>query len=253
MICQETRQILDAYFDGELNLAYRLDIDGHLRRCAGCAETLKSYQELRHGIQASTMYYEASTMLKASIRSSLQDTGKAEVSLRRLNRSGKTRWFAIAASIVAVALATAIVLTALSGSSATEVIATEVLDAHLRSMMRDHLVDVSSSDQGALKPWFAGKLDFVPSVRDLTDRGFSLMGGRVEYLNRRPVAALVFRRGQHTINLFVWPASRPDASIHTSTIQGYSLVHCSWLGVTYWAISDLNPSELRELVKYQQK
>jgi anti-sigma factor RsiW len=253
MICQETRQILDAYFDGELDLAYQLDIDGHLRRCAGCAETLRSYQELRHGIHASMMYYEASTKLKASIRSSLQDTGKAEVSLRRLNRSGKTQWFAIAASIVAVALAAAIVLTALSGSSATEVIATEVLDAHLRSMMRDHLVDVSSSDQGALKPWFAGKLDFVPSVRDLTDRGFSLMGGRVEYLNRRPVAALVFRRGQHTINLFVWPASRPDASIHTSTIQGYSLVHCSWLGVTYWAISDLNPSELRELVKYQQK
>jgi anti-sigma factor RsiW len=253
MICQETRQILDAYFDDELDLAYRIDIDGHLRRCGGCAATLKRYQELRHGIQANAMYYEASTKLKASIHSSLQDAGQAEVSCSRLNRSGKTQWLAIAASIVGVAVATAIVLTALSGSSATEVIATEVLDAHLRSMMRDHLVDVSSSDQGALKPWFAGKLDFVPSVRDLTDRGFSLMGGRVEYLNRRPVAALVFRRGQHTINLFVWPASRPDASIHTSTIQGYSLVHCSWLGVTYWAISDLNPSELRELVKYQQK
>jgi anti-sigma factor RsiW len=253
MICQETRQILDAYFDGELDLAYRLDIDGHLRRCAGCAETLKSYQELRHGIQASTMYYKAAAELNASIRILLQDTGKADVSWRRLSGCGKLQWFAIAASIVAVAIATAIVLTALSGSSATEVIATEVLDAHLRSMMRDHLVDVSSSDQGPLKPWFAGKLDFVPSVRDLAEQDFSLIGGRLEYLNRRPVAAFVFRRGQHTINLFVWPAARPDASIHTSTIQGYSLVHCSWLGVTYWAISDLNPGELRELVKYQQR
>jgi len=253
MNCQETRQILDGYFDGELDLVYRLDIDGHLRRCTGCAETLKTYRELRHGIQVGTIYYEAPAELKASIRMSLQDTGKAEVSRRRLNNSGKIQRFAMAASIVAAAIATAIVLTALSGSSATEGIATEVLDAHLRSMMRDHLVDVSSSDQDAVKPWFAGKLDFVPPVRDLTDQGFSLIGGRVEYLNRRPVAALVFRRGQHTINLFVWPASHPDASIHTSTIQGYSLVHCSWLGVTYWAISDLNSGELRELVKYQQK
>ena len=105
----------------------------------------------------------------------------------------------------------------------------------------------------SVKPWFGGKLDFVPPVRDLTDQGFSLMGGRLEYLNRRPVAALVFRHSQHTINLFVWPASRPDTSIHTSTIQGYSLVHCSRLGVTYWAISDLNSGALRELVKYQQQ
>ena len=253
MTCQETHEILDGYFDGELDFVYRLDIDGHFRRCTDCAETLKTYQELRHGIQASTMYYKVPAELKASIRSSFQDTGKAEVFWRRLNRYGKTPWFAIAASIVAIAVAAAIVLTALSGSSATEVIATEVLDAHLRSMMRDHLVDISSSDQDALKPWFAGKLDFVPPVRDLSAQGFSLVGGRLEYLNRHPVAAMVFRHGQHTINLFVWPASRPDTSIHTSTIQGYSLVHCSWLGVTYWAISDLNPSELRELVKYQQK
>ena len=253
MICQETHQMLDGYFDGELDSVYRLDVDGHLRRCTGCAETLTNYQELRYSIQASTMYYKAPVELKASIRSSLQDTRKAKVSWRRLTSSRKTQWLAIAASIVAVGVATAIVLTALSGSSATEVMATEVLDAHLRSMMRDHLLDVSSSDQDAVKPWFAGKLDFVPPVRDLTDQGFSLMGGRLEYLNRRPVAALVFRRGQHTINLFVWPASRPDTAIHTSTIQGYSLVHCSWLGATYWAISDLSSDELRKLVKYQHE
>lgn len=253
MTCQETRQILGGYFDGELDLVYRLDIDGHLRRCIDCAETLKHYQELRHGIQGSTMYYEAPAELKATVRIPLQQNGKAEQSGRRLKRTGKIQWYPIAAIIAAVAIATAIVLTVLSGSSATEVMATEVLDAHLRSMMREHLVDVSSSDQDAVKPWFAGKLDFVPPVRDSTDQGFSLMGGRLEYLNRRPVAALVFRRGQHTVNLFVWPASRPDTSIHTSTIQGYSLVHCSWLGVTYWAISDLNAGELRELVKYQQK
>jgi anti-sigma factor RsiW len=253
MNCQETRQILDGYFDGELDLVYRLDVDGHLRRCTGCAETLKNYQELRHGIQVSTIYYEAPTELKARLQVPFQDTGKAEVPWRRSNSSRKNQWVALAASIVAVTIATAIVLTALSGSSANEVTATEVLDAHLRSMMRDHLVDVSSSDQDAVKPWFAGKLDFVPPVRDLTDQGFSLIGGRLEYLNRRPVAALVFRHGQHTINLFVWPASRPDTSIHTSTVQGYSLVHCSWLGVTYWAISDLNSGDLRQLVKYQQK
>lgn len=155
MICQETHRILDEYFDGELDLVYRLDIDGHLRRCAGCAETLKNYQELRHGIQAGTMYYEAPTELKARIRISLQDTDNAEVSWRPLSGSRTIQWFAIAASVVAVAIATAIVLTALSGSSTTELMATEVLDAHLRSMMRDHLVDVSSSDRDAVKPWFA--------------------------------------------------------------------------------------------------
>src|SRR4029077_1040797 len=104
MICQETGQILDAYFDGELDLAYRLDIDGHLRGCAGCAETLKNYQELRHGIQASTMYYTAPAELKASIRIPFHDTGNMEMSWRRLSGSGKIQWFAIAASIVAVAM-----------------------------------------------------------------------------------------------------------------------------------------------------
>jgi anti-sigma factor RsiW len=253
MNCQDIRKLLDSYFDGELDLVYRLDIDGHLRRCNGCTETLKTYQEVRHGIQASTIYYEAPAELKASIRISVHDTTKADVSWRRVDSAQQTRWFAIASSIAAVTITTAIVLTALLGSSANEVLATEVLDAHLRSMMREHLVDVSSSDQDEVKPWFGGKLDFVPPVRDLTDQGFSLMGGRLEYLNRRPVAALVFRHSQHTINLFVWPASRPDTSIHTSTIQGYSLVHCSRLGVTYWAISDLNSGALRELVKYQQQ
>jgi anti-sigma factor RsiW len=119
--------------------------------------------------------------------------------------------------------------------------------------MANHLTDVSSSDQHTVKPWFNGRLDFSPPVKDLTDRGFPLVGGRLDYLSDRPVAALVYRRQQHFINLFIWPVtSDPDGEKRIMTRQGYHLIHWTGAGMTYWAVSDLNVGELQEFVRILQ-
>jgi anti-sigma factor RsiW len=116
--------------------------------------------------------------------------------------------------------------------------------------MASHMTDVSSSDKHTVKPWFNGKLDFSPSVTDLTDQGFPLVGGRLDYLANRPVAALVYQRRGHFINLFIWPiAPAPDTDQKTSPRQGYHLVHWTKSEMTYWAVSDLNQRELEEFVQ----
>jgi len=130
-------------------------------------------------------------------------------------------------------------------SFADATVGQEVVASHLRSLMATHLTDVPSSDHHTVKPWFNGKLDFSPIVADFGDRGFVLAGGRLDYLGNRPVAALVYRRRQHVINLFTWPTSQPDLAIGAFDQQGYHAFHWTRSHVTYWAASDLNLEELR--------
>jgi anti-sigma factor RsiW len=120
-------------------------------------------------------------------------------------------------------------------------------------MMANHLTDVPSSDQHTVKPWFDGKLDFSPPVIDTTEQGFPLMGGRLDYAGNRPVAALIYQRRKHFINLFVFPASDSSEGGSKITVrQGYNVIHWNRSGMTFWAVSDINLSELQEFTQAVQ-
>jgi len=122
----------------------------------------------------------------------------------------------------------------------------EAVSGHVRSLMAEHLMDVASSDQHTVKPWFDGKLDFAPDVKDFATNGFPLIGGRLDYLGGRAVAALIYRHNKHYINVFVWP-SAGDRKPETTSLRGYSIINTTAHGLRYCFVSDLNAKELGEL------
>src|SRR5207249_3575526 len=202
---------------------------------------------LQGAIKTGSQYYRAPAYLRKRIQSSIRQGDKSE----RVVPAMPWRWLAVAASVVfVVILAWALIPSGLDGE---QLVAQEVVSSHVRSLMVDHVVDVMSSDQHTVKPWFTGKLDFSPTVKNLANEGFPLVGGRLDYLENRSVAALVYQRQNHFINVFIWPSSH-DTHAKTKALarQGYHLVHWSKAGMTYWVVSDLNDTELQEFVRLVQ-
>ena len=243
MSCREAQELIHGYVDGELDLVRNLEMERHFRDCGDCASAHERLRSMRSAM--SIPYFQAPPGLETRIRARVREaSGVAKVAAPR--RPFHWQWAGVAASLIIVALGTWRVA---STNRPADALAQEVLASHVRAMMASHLTDVPSSDRHTVKPWFNGKLDFSPPVGDFADRGFALIGGRLDYLDNRPVAALVYQRRKHLINLFIWPApEQPDRGVEETERQGYHLMRWTKAHMTYWAVSDLNAAELRELV-----
>jgi anti-sigma factor RsiW len=248
MDCKQAQNLIDGYVDGELDLVGNLEIERHFQECALCSQRHETHQALRTAIKAGAPYFKAPEELQKRLHSSLRKAAKAEAAASVLRRP----WISIAGPLAAAAIVVLALVPLLKGPSTEELVAREVLAGHVRSLMADHLSDVASSDRHTVKPWFNGKLDFSPAVEDLAQQGFPLVGGRLDYLNNRPVAALVYHRQKHVINLFIWPATGSDSDVKKETRQGYHLFHWNRSGMTYWAISDVEENQLQEFVQQVQ-
>ena len=160
------------------------------------------------------------------------------------------RWTNMGAAFAVGVVASLVVMLTLLGAGEEDRLAQAVLDSHVRSLMGAHLVDVESSDKHTVKPWFSGKLDYAPPVKDLASEGIPLAGARLDYLGQRPVAALVYRLNQHTINVFVWPAAGDSPQDPVFAVrQGFNIAHWTVDGMRFWAVSDVNAGELRNVVR----
>lgn len=243
MICRDVQELIHGYADGELDLVRNLDMESHLHECPACSATYEKLRSMRSAITTSAPYFRAPAGLEQRVRSRLRQAAELDQDTSRAPHSWQ--WIGIAAA----ALIAAFTITAIVRRPApAELLARDVVASHVRSLMAAHLTDVPSTDQHTVKPWFNGRLDFSPAVGNFPDQGFPLVGGRLDYLDNHPVAALVYRRHQHIINLLVWPASgQTDSAVAQTALQGFHLLHWTKNGMTYWAVSDLNAAELRQL------
>ncbi len=247
MSCPDMQDLLHAYVDGELDVAHTLEVERHLQGCPDCARASAELRELRRALQACLPRFQPPGELRLRISNALRHNQAGQPTKKR----GRLL-VALAASLALLALGLAGGAILWSPPSAHDRIAQEVIDSHIRSLLAGrHLLDVESSDRHQVKPWFQGKLDFAPAVRDLKEAGFILAGGRLDYVNGRPVAALVYHRRQHVINLLIWPgaAGENQTGPRAQTRQGYHLVEWQDQGMNWWAVSDLNPAELVELAQ----
>ena len=239
--------LLHAYVDGELDASRAAEFERHLESCGECTATLGAAESLRSSLQRAQLYETAPVSLRNKIAAEIKP---ASSSLARM-RPAVWRWAAVAAGILIVAVVAWYARPGRQDNAApAPFTAAEMIDAHIRSLQPGHLTDVASTDQHTVKPWFDGKLDYAPPVRDFGDEGFSLVGGRLDALGGRSVAVLVYGRRKHFVNVFVLPTKEPDTPIHPpGSRQGYNWLHWRLGGMEYCAVSDVSDSDLHELAQ----
>jgi anti-sigma factor RsiW len=243
MTCDEAKILLHALIDGELDAGHAREVEAHIATCPDCAAELAAYREMSKAIAGADLHYTAPLALRRRIEAALP---QAQPQIQAVpSRRAVLRGFAMGSAVSAIA-ATGLVAIVLRGDDEQR-ITSEIVSAHLRSLQAGHLTDVVSTDQHTVKPWFNGKLDVAPPVIDLTAQGFTLIGGRLDYVDARPIGAIVYRRRLHVINLFVaQTASTERRAAKTETFQGFNIRSWSEGGLNYWAVSDLAADELAE-------
>jgi len=244
MTCDEAHQLLHAYVDDELDIATALRMESHLPDCPVCRRELEQAQVIRTAAAQPAVYYPAPAALREQLRRAIRnEAGEMETPPNmRISVPWWKRPMAFSGLAAALFLMIGLAVLFLKPHAPRDQIA-ELVGSHLRSLEADHLMDVQSTDQHTVKPWFTGKLDFSPPVVDLSAEGYPLIGGRLDYLEQQKVAALIYRRNKHVINLFIWPG---ETSSEVSSKQGFNLIRFECKGMICCAVSDLNLGELQQ-------
>jgi anti-sigma factor RsiW len=244
---EDREPLIGAYVDGELELSAALELERHLASCASCTATLQELRTLRTSLMAKELRYAPPSGLDAAVRRQLRASRTGEDAPAANPRAWRWAISAMAFAALTLAIFFMIGRPPASLDSKQDELADQVVASHIRSLMAAHLFDIASTDQHTVKPWFDGKVDYGPPVTDFAAQGFPLIGGRLDYLDNRPVAAMVYRRFKHVINLFVWPVDShepADSPRRSITRRGYHVVYWDEGGMTYWAVSDVNPHDL---------
>ena len=238
MNCDEISELLDAYFDGEVDALTTRDIEEHLSDCSSCQMKLAEIQKTSNLLRSSVSYYIAPKGLERKIRRSLPTKRSGFI---WKNWTGQV---AIGFSTFAIGILVAVFF--LNNSNSNPQLADELVSNHIRSLLPGHLIDVASSDKHTVKPWFAGKIDFTFDVPDFSSQGFQLLGGRVDYMEHHQVAVLIYGHGKHIINLYVTEQSEFPNSLSSTKFNGYCILNWSKASLRYFAISDMENTEMQK-------
>jgi anti-sigma factor RsiW len=249
MNCKQAETLVAAYVDGAVDALRNYSIKRHLLGCAGCAARQHSILALRARIRAEVPYFVASPALQSRVRAAV---GAVRVSARPQSRPTSDRWRWLSGGVLAGC--TASVFAWMLGTTvlawrANEDFAVAAVGAHVRATLGDHLIEVASSDRHTVKPWLSARLDYSPPVQDLANEGFALVGGRLDYLERRPVATLVYRYRQHTIDVFVRPETSRAPVSALRTVRGFNVARASGPSMDWLAVSDAEPAVLSGFVQ----
>ena len=246
MTCAESEILLHALLDGELDAGNAREVETHLEGCPRCAAQLHAYRELQRAMPAAQLRFAAPTSLRRRIETMLPSAPP-----RASSRRSVLKGFAMG-SVFSAAIAATLVVAVIRPDNDQRVLG-DVLSAHLRSLQGEHLTDVQTSDQHTVKPWFNGKLDVAPPVVDLTAQGFRLIGGRLDYIDGKAVASIVYRRRTHVINLFIAQGAASDRrGAKLEKVKGFNIRRWNAEGLEFWAVSDIDADELQEFgVKFE--
>ncbi len=245
MQCNEIKTVLNAYLDKELSLVQKEQVMQHLKSCDSCSEDYAALSQVKDAVKFGNLYVSAPGHLKKCVSEKLAQSEGASLFLSGLTNKLA---YSIPGLLFGVLLSWA-TMSYLDTRQDRDALLQSLTSAHIRSLMASHLTDIASSDTHTVKPWFHGQLDFSPPVIDLTSQGYPLIGGRLEYLSNGSAAALVYRHRQHTVNLFIQPKSAQTVRIQSTPYKGYNIIYWDDDVLSYWAVSDLNLSDLGDFQK----
>ncbi|WP_430388533.1 anti-sigma factor family protein [Dyella sp. 20L07] len=244
MMCDDARLLLHAYLDDELDAANSATVASHLRECAACTARYDAYTTLHKALAQPSLYQRAPDALRQHWSTQPSVTASQPTRSRR----APIAWAMAAGFAGALLLSGPAWLHLLRTNNVGDPIVAQAISGHVRSLQGEHLMDVVSTDQHTVKPWFEGKLDFSPRVKDLTSEGFPLIGGRLDAIDGHGVAALVFKRRLHVINLYQWPSDSGATAQSITQEHGYTVIRWTADGMRYVAISDVNEGDLKQFV-----